>query len=109
EHPLVDVTRRQFDDRPMSSPEALYEGATMVIDRHRDRLSLDPRFLANFYTLGGVSAARLHRYSDARRLLLSAVRTRPKDPMRWARLALALAPPLGDRVWRSRRFGAVAS
>lgn len=107
--PLVEVTVRPATARPMSSPEALYEGARMVVDRHRARLALDPPQLADFYSVAGVSAARLGRYPEARRLLLRAARTQPRDGRRWVRLALAALPPVGDRVWRSDRFRTAAA
>ena len=109
DEPLVEITVRAPSARPMSSPEALYEGSIMVLDRHRDRLGLDPRWLADFYSVAGVSAARLGRYSEARRLLLHAARSNPGEARRWARLALAAFPPIGDRVWRSGEFQGLAA
>ena len=84
--------------------EKLLAGTRYLMAHHRDRLARDPRVLALYASAGGVAAVRAGEHAEARRLLRMSCRVQPRSWRHWARLALATAPPLADRVWRSRRY-----
>ncbi|MGQ0802732.1 MAG: glycosyltransferase family 2 protein [Actinomycetota bacterium] len=106
EKPLIRRLLREPEAR--RTPARVVSGATFVLERHHERLARSPRFLGDWYATAGVAAARTGDYRNARRLLARASRTDPRNWKHHARLALALAPPLGDRVWRVRRYRAPA-
>ncbi|MEX0666254.1 MAG: glycosyltransferase family A protein [Acidimicrobiia bacterium] len=98
--PGVKIEARPPTDRPLSTAALLYEGVVYVLEHHRERISRSPRALANYLSIAGVSAARIGKRREARRLLAAAVRAEPRSPRRWARLAAAWVPSMGQRVWR---------
>lgn len=102
--PLVKVNQRPRKTRARSHPRNLYQGASYLLEHHRGRLERDPPLLATRFGVAGVNAARLGRYAEARSLFLDAVRAQPRRLVHYGRLALALVPPLGDRVWREPSF-----
>lgn len=55
--------------------------------------------LARYATVAGVSAARLHRHPEARRMLAMAARINGTEPRCWARWVVSWLPPLADRLW----------
>ncbi len=101
---LVRVNQRRRSARARSHPRNLYHGATYLLEHHRDRLARAPSLLASRYGVAGVNAARLGRYSDARSMFLHAIRAEPLRPVHYGRLALALVPPAGARVWGLPEF-----
>lgn len=109
--------RRPAEASTVSTPEILldwFEETAAVpasIDERRLRWATDaiatlgsspiptPELLARYATMGGVSAARLHRHREARSLLAMARRI-DRDELRcWARWAVASVPALADLVW----------
>ncbi len=109
DQPLVRVRRRQAELRWRNHPQALYAAASYVLDHHRERLARSPVELSKKCSIAAVSAARLGRYHDARRLLVDAVRADPRNPKNYARLLLTLAPPAASRIWRSDAFRGATS
>jgi glycosyltransferase involved in cell wall biosynthesis len=88
-------------DNIRADDDAVLAGSVRIIERHRDRLALDPPMLANTAATASHRALRLGRTAQARRLALLAVRTRPTNARHWARLAALAAP----RVARRRALG----
>ncbi len=109
DQPLVRVRRRQAELRWRNHPQALYTAARYVLDHHRQRLARSPVDLSKKCSIAAVSAARLGRYPEARRLLFDAVLADPRNPKNYGRLLLTLAPPAARRVWRSDVFRATTS
>lgn len=109
DQPLVRVRRRQAELRWRNHPQALYTAARYVLDHHRQRLARSPVDLSKKCSIAAVSAARLGRYSEARRLFLDAVRADPRNSKNYGRLLLTFAPPAASRVWRSDAFRAATS
>jgi glycosyltransferase involved in cell wall biosynthesis len=97
---LLRMHRADPGDRPLHSPEGILAGALVLLEHHRDRIGRSRRLLASYLAVAGVSAARLERWSQSRSLLVQAVRARPLGLRNWARMALALFPALGRRVWK---------
>jgi cellulose synthase/poly-beta-1,6-N-acetylglucosamine synthase-like glycosyltransferase len=98
--PLVTVNMRPTGaERSSVLPRHQYESAMYVLEHHQARLARDPVMLANYLAVAGVAATRLGRNDRARSLLARAVRADPRRPKHYARLILALVPPLGRRVW----------
>ncbi len=110
------VARRRRSSRPhsMCTPEQLldwYE-APVPIDGSPDEKHLRwandaiatlgsspipaPDLLARYATVAGLSAARLHRRAEARRMLSMARRIRWDDLRSWSRWAIASVPGLFD-------------
>jgi glycosyltransferase involved in cell wall biosynthesis len=100
DEPLIDIERRQAGDRPLSQPADLRHGAEYLIEHHRPLLATRPRALANYYAIAGASAAQLGDHGRARRHLLLAARTYPRDPKHLVRAVVSMVPPLARRTWR---------
>jgi len=96
---LVMCESRSATDRPMSSPSALYRGTQILLDKHHGKLVQHPKNLAAYSGIVGVSAARLGLWSEARRAFLTAARAEPSRLRHWMRLAAAMFPRVGRRVW----------
>ncbi len=109
DEPYVRVNRRPAEQRWRNHPQALYQAATYVLERHGERLSRSPVDLSKKCSIAAVSAARLGRYRDARRLFVEAIRANPRQLKNYGRALLTLAPPAAERVWRSRTFLAARS
>ena len=96
---LLMCESRSATDRPMSSPSALYRGTQILLDKHHGKLVQHPKNLAAYSGIVGVSAARLGLWSEARRAFLTAARAEPSRLRHWMRLAAAMFPRVGRRVW----------
>jgi glycosyltransferase involved in cell wall biosynthesis len=84
-------------DQIRSDDAAVLAGGSRMLDRHRPRLSLDPRLLAETAASAAHRAVRLGDFAAARRLTLLAARTHPRNIRHWARLGALLAPRLAQR------------
>jgi hypothetical protein len=104
DEPLLRWENRPPEQRPETLPARVLVGMDYVLSHHGDQLARSPEMLANCHAKAGVAAARLGRYGEARHHLRRAVRAQPRRARAWLRLGLALLPPLGDAVWRSRRY-----
>lgn len=94
------VTNRETDTRrPLRRADFLHDGTLLVLDRHRERMMRDPELYADFTAIAAVQGARMGRFGEARSLLVDAIRARPLQWRHYARLAMALVPPVGRRVW----------
>jgi len=89
------------DDNIRNDDAAVLAGSVRILERHRDRLVLDPPMLADTAATASHRALRLGRTGEARRLALLAARTQPAKLRHWARLATLAAPGLAGR--RARR------
>lgn len=96
---LLMCESRSATDRPMSSPSALYRGTRILLDKHHGKLVQHPKNLAAYSGIVGVSAARLGLWREARRAFLTAARAEPSRLRHWMRLAAAMFPRVGRRVW----------
>jgi glycosyltransferase involved in cell wall biosynthesis len=104
EVPLLRYEARPLARRPESLPAKVLSSSEYLLARHHDRLARSPEVLASCHARAGVAAARLGRYPEARTQLARAARTQPWRARHWLRLGLALVPPLGDAVWKARRY-----
>ncbi len=99
----IDVYRRPPTDRPVVNPRLLHDGSRWVLERHPVRFGRDRALKADFEAIVGANAARLGDWRTARHYLARSVRSHPRSLQRLGRLGLALAPPLGRRVWGRQR------
>jgi glycosyltransferase involved in cell wall biosynthesis len=104
DEPLVLIRRRRLEHREGSSPQRIVNGTKYILDRHGERLAQSPKTLAEYRALAGVAAARTGDYREARSLLWGAVRTYPRQWRHLLRFIVSLARPLGNTVWRVRRY-----
>ncbi len=98
---LVRLEGRAPTDRPMSSPDALYQGTKVLLDKHRDIYARYPHDRANLYGVLGVSAARLGYWEEARSALWSSARSDPSNIRRWMRLIVASFPLAARSLWHA--------
>lgn len=96
--PVVEIERRPSAGRPEQSPAHTYFGARWLSARHPDRYG-SGRARAVMETLAGVNAMRIGREPEARRRFVSAIRHDPLSPRRYLRLAGAIVPAMGRRIW----------
>lgn len=99
EKPLITIERRSAENRPLSQPADLLDGAEYLIENHGELLSTRPAALANYFAIAGVSAAQLGDQRRARRHLRRAATTY-RSPRHLARFLLSLVPPLARRTWQ---------
>jgi hypothetical protein len=59
----------------------------------------DGELLTRYAVDGGVAAARIGEWDEARRLFRLARRLEPGVARHWARWLVALLPPVAERVW----------
>ena len=85
------------EDQIRSDDAAVLAGASRILDRHRDRLALDPRLLGDTAASAAYRAVRLGNFPQARRLMRIAVRADPRKLRHWARLGALVAPGLVRR------------
>lgn len=84
---------------PASADERHLQWATDALATLGDSPIPTPDLLAHYATVAGVSAARLHRHADARRLLAMAAKIHRDELRCWARWAVASVPALADLLW----------
>jgi hypothetical protein len=85
------------DDHIRTDDEAVLSGCMRLLERHSDRLRLDPPMLANTAATAAYRAVRIGEFSTARRLMLLAVRTQPRNGRHWLRLGALAAPRVAQR------------
>jgi glycosyltransferase involved in cell wall biosynthesis len=96
--PVVEIERRPAAGRPEQSPAHTYFGARWLVTRHPDRYG-SGRERAVMETLIGLNGMRIGREAEARRRFASAIRHDPLSARRYLRLAGAVVPPIGRRIW----------
>lgn len=84
---------------PASTDERRLQWASDAIATLGDSPIPAPGLLAHYATVAGVSAARLHRHQEARRMLTMARKIQRNELRCWARWAVASVPALADLVW----------
>lgn len=109
ETPELRYEARPLELRPENTAAKVLSATEYVLAQHGTRLARSPETLANVLARGGVAAARLGDYGEARRFFARAARARPRSAKHWFRLVIAFVPPLGDAVWRARRYSRPAS
>jgi hypothetical protein len=107
EEPLLRWETRPPEQRPETFPDRVLVGMEYVLSHHSAQLARSPQLLANCHAKAGVAAARLGQYTEAKKQMRRAVRARPRSARNWVRLGVASIPPLGDAVWRVRRYRGV--
>ena len=100
DEPLVTIERRRPEDRPLSQPAELLDGAEYLLCHHGELLTGRPAARANYHAIAGVSAAQLGDLRRARTHLRRAARLRPRQPKHVIRFAVSLVPPVARRTWR---------
>lgn len=106
--PLVRIHRSaaRSDGRYL---QAQIASVQRLLERHPDAFRRSPRDAALGLTVAAVCAAKLARWHDARRFLLSAIRWDPRRVDNYFRLVLVAVPPAGRRLWgRTRGTSALA-
>jgi glycosyltransferase involved in cell wall biosynthesis len=79
---------------------ALLDGSLYILEHHQALLRNDPDRRATHQAVAGVRAAQLGEPRLARRMFAASVRSSPRRPIAWGRLALALLPgPVHRKVW----------
>ena len=104
DEPLLRWEARPLRQRPAAAPEKVLLGMEYLLACHHARLSRSQDALSNCHARAGVAAARLGRYPEARRHFALGARAQPRNVRHWLRLGVAMVPPLGNRVWRTRGF-----
>jgi Glycosyl transferase family 2 len=94
--PLVE-RRVGRGDQIRSDDTAVLAGASRILDRHRERLALDPRLLGDTAASAAYRAVRLGDFAVARRLMRVAIGAQPLKLRHWARFAALAAPGLARR------------
>jgi glycosyltransferase involved in cell wall biosynthesis len=102
DEPLLRWEARPLRQRPAAAPEKVLFGMEYLLARHHAQLSRSQEALSNCHARAGVAAVRLGRYPDARRHFALGARAQPRNVRHWLRLGVAMVPPLGNRVWRTR-------
>jgi glycosyltransferase involved in cell wall biosynthesis len=92
-------------DQIRSDDAAVLAGASRILERHGDRLALDPRLLADTAASAAYRAVRLGDFAEARRLMRVAVGAQPRRLRHWARLCGLAAPQFARRRALRRRPG----
>jgi glycosyltransferase involved in cell wall biosynthesis len=100
--PLVE-RRMGRGDQIRSDDAAVLAGASRILDRHRDRLELDPRLLGDTAASAAYRAVRVGDVVEARRLMRVAIRAQRLKLRHWARYAALAAPGLARRRALRRR------
>lgn len=80
--------------------QARKEGAEYVVAVHGERLARDPKLLADYYAIAGVSSFRLGSFKRGRSHLWNAAMVAPTDPEHLARALISLFPSIGGFYWR---------
>lgn len=101
DRPVITIERQPIGERWRSQPDVLLRGMSSMFERHGARIRRDKSVEADYAGVAGVAAARVGRWSDARKWFLRAVSRKPRQPKRYAQLVLACVPPLGRRFWGS--------
>ena len=102
---LVQINRDAPLNRPMSSPECLFNGVNYILKRHEELLKTCPDAIARYLCIAGVAAARLGLYSECRKLLFRSVRAYPWSLKNYIRFLVSLNRRVADRVWKYADFG----
>jgi hypothetical protein len=103
---VIDIQRRASDTRVAFEPSVHLAAGQRMLELHRDRWRRVPHELATQLSVLGVAAVRSRRPAVAVRLLAGAVRSEPRRPQHWIRLAVSLVPPLARSLWRVPSSGA---
>lgn len=82
---------------------AVLAGGSRMLDRHHLRLALDPQLLADTAASAAYRAVRLGDFAEARRLMVLAVRTHPRNLRHWARLGALVTPRVAQQYALRRR------
>ena len=90
-------------DQIRSDDAAVLAGALRILDRHGDRLALDPRLLGDTAASAAYRAVRVGDFAEARRLMRVALRAQPLKFRHWVRFAALAAPSLARRRAVRRR------
>lgn len=101
ERPVISYHRRRRDAAERSATaQARVAAVHLLLDRHRDLFGRSPRSLEHHCAVGGVEAARIGRYTEARAFFARAARARPDSLRHRLRLAAVRLPGLRRLLWR---------
>jgi hypothetical protein len=95
---LLRYSEAPWYERPTLTADLTIRAATTIMERHAGAFEADRSSRSEWHGVIGVAAARSRRWSLARRHFVRAVRDQPRDPRKWARVALSCLPGRG-RVW----------
>jgi hypothetical protein len=99
DRPVVEIETRSIGDRLQYSPTLVHDGKRWARARHANAVRDHPAVRVVNANNIAVPAYRLGRIDEARRWLTLAVRDQPRNPRSWLRLAVAMVPFVGRRVW----------
>lgn len=97
---LVRLEWRPKPQRLQSSPNILFQGASILISKHSALFERDKASRADVLAVKGVAAARMSDWSEARAALWDASRSQPHRMRMWLRFLAACVPLVGRRIWR---------
>jgi glycosyltransferase involved in cell wall biosynthesis len=98
--PLLQIRRQRAFGGDAEFREHL-ESSELLLRCHAPRFRGSSR--AHIHAAAGVEAARLRLHGRALRHMARAAYFDPARPVHWARLALALMPPVAQRFWTRQR------
>lgn len=93
--PLVEM----FHDGPRHSVRGRRDALLMFLHAHEDQFRANPARMARLLNIAGVDSWRDGDRATARRLFWRAARAHPTSIRTLGRLAAAVVPPVGNRVW----------
>ena len=94
-------TRRPAIPASPSRVQAMYDGATRLLEKHAQLLTADTKAWSDALSIAGVNAARLGLLHESRGYLARAALVRPTRGKNWLRLLASLSTRLATRVWGS--------
>jgi len=96
------LVRRYSHDGPSirGNLAAVYDSGVFILTHHREQFRDNPAGYADWATSVGCCAAKMGRFSDARRWFREAARAMPTSLRPLIRLAVAASPVIRRFVWR---------
>lgn len=88
-----------YDRHPKDRQVEQARTAALLLELHPDLMAANPDEWATHEAIVAVAAWREGRHGEARRRFARAVRLDPRHRTHWARMGLALVPPVADRRW----------
>ena len=89
------------DERLSQNPRKRLDGTLYLIAKHEARLGRDPRALADYWGVAGVSARKLGRERAASSYFLKSAKLAPFRIKPWIRYVMSVSGVVPSWVWRS--------
>jgi hypothetical protein len=95
---LLTVERRPLTERSRDDPAVKLSATRFMLEQHQEHFARAPGLAATYWSIAGVSAARLGSLREARRCFARSLRLRPSLRSA-AHVAATMVAPVGRRVW----------